>query len=113
MVMCYNTTVDKIADGLKREREHIMKKALVLLALTMALILCFAACGGEESEHTHEYGEWITTKNATCTADGTQTRYCSCGEKQTEVIVALGHTPGETVVEDKIPPTMPTEATNR
>ena len=82
-----------------------MKKAIALLALSIALVLSLAACGGEGNNkpvHIHEFGEWIITRSATCTADGTQTRYCSCGEKQTEVIVALGHTPGEAVVEDKV-----------
>ena len=67
-----------------------MKKVLMLLALTMALVLCLAACGGG-SAHTHQYGEWSTAKNATCTEDGIKTRHCSCGEKQTEVIPSTGH----------------------
>ena len=82
-----------------------MKKSIALLALSIALVLSLAACGGEGNNtpvHIHKFGEWIITRSATCTADGTQTRYCSCGEKQTEVIIALGHNPGEAVVEDKI-----------
>ena len=80
----------KIADGLKREREHIMKKALVLLALTVALILCFAACGGG-STHTHQYGEWVTTTESSCEKEGEQQRSCSCGAIDTRAIAKIDH----------------------
>ncbi len=41
----------------------------------------------------HEYGDWITVKNATCVEDGNRYRVCTiCGEgKETEVIPASGH----------------------
>ncbi len=41
--------------------------------------------------HTHKYTSKITTA-ATCTADGVKTFTCSCGNKYTETIPALGHT---------------------
>lgn len=63
-----------------------MKKVLVLLALAVALVLCLVSCG-----HEHSFGEWSVTKNATCTEDGVKTRYCDCGEKQSDVIPATGH----------------------
>ena len=44
--------------------------------------------------HTHSYGSWTTTKNATCTADGTQERKCSCGQKETKSIPKTGHSYG-------------------
>ena len=72
-----------------------MKKVLVLLALTVALILCFAACGGQSNntpEHIHTFGEWENAKNPTCTEAGAAERYCSCGEKQEKELPALGHT---------------------
>ena len=63
-----------------------MNKSLFLLfALIIALVLCITACS-----HTHDFDEWITTKQATCTQNGEMVRYCSCGEKQTEVVVANG-----------------------
>ena len=40
---------------------------------------------------SHSYGSWKTTKEATCTESGTQTRTCSCGAKETKTIAALGH----------------------
>ena len=62
-----------------------MKKALVFLTLIITLLLCLTAC------HSHKYGDWIVTKNANCTEDGTMTRYCDCGEKQSDTIPAIGH----------------------
>ena len=41
----------------------------------------------------HNYGTWTTTKAATCTADGNQTRKCSvCGKTETKTIAKTGHT---------------------
>ena len=44
-------------------------------------------------DHTqHTFGEWNTTKAATCTTEGTQTRTCEvCGKVETQTIKALGH----------------------
>ena len=41
--------------------------------------------------HEHSFGEWTVTREATCTEDGSRERVCECGEKETEVIAALGH----------------------
>ena len=67
-----------------------MKKVLVFLTLTVVLLMCLVSCF-EQPEHTHNFGEWSTTKNATCTEDGVKTRYCDCGEKQSDTISATGH----------------------
>ena len=69
-----------------------MKKLLTFITLTLALICLLASCGGQKDEHTHDFGEWKVTKAPTCTEEGSEVRYCDCGEKQTEVVVALGHT---------------------
>lgn len=66
-----------------------MKKVLVFLTLTVVLLMCLVSCF-EQPEHTHNFGEWSTTKNPTCTDDGVKTRYCPCGEKQSDVIPATG-----------------------
>lgn len=39
----------------------------------------------------HAYGEWVVTKEATCTETGSQYKECDCGDKVTEEIEALGH----------------------
>ena len=58
-----------------------------------------------ELPHEHAFGEWTTTKEATCTEEGSKERVCECGEKETEVIAALGHTEAEAVRENEKPAT--------
>ena len=41
--------------------------------------------------HTHAFGDWTMIKKATCTEGGQRERSCSCGEKETKKINALGH----------------------
>ena len=48
--------------------------------------------------HTHSFGSWTTTKNATCEGTGTKTRTCSCGHKETQTINAFGHNYSKTTV---------------
>lgn len=77
------------------------KKILCIIVVMLALVSVLASCvfpnnaglnTPENPSHTHTYGEWETTKTATCTADGTKERYCSCGEKQTATIAKAEHT---------------------
>lgn len=50
------------------------------------------------TRHTHQWGDYVTTKEATCTEDGEQKRVCSiCGQEQTKTIKAA-HTWGDYVV---------------
>ena len=42
--------------------------------------------------HVHAFCDWTTAKQPTCTEQGEQTRTCACGEVETQVIDALGHT---------------------
>ena len=63
-----------------------MKKTLFFLLL-VAMSLLLIACG---NSHTHQYGEWITIKEAGCIDNGEMARYCSCGEMQYQVIYAKG-----------------------
>ena len=52
--------------------------------------------------HEHSYGEFVTTKEPTCTEQGEKTKACSCGDAVSEPIVATGHT------EEIIPAVEPT-----
>lgn len=52
----------------------------------------------KQEEHIHEYGEWETTKAATCTENGAKERFCSCGDKQEQTVPALNHTWGDWTV---------------
>ncbi len=63
-----------------------MKKITMFIFLCL-FVLCFASCG-----HEHLYGEWTTTKAASCLENGVESRYCSCGEIQNREIYAAGHT---------------------
>lgn len=81
-----------------------MKRKLLIAFLALACVLTcafalFACTGGG---HTHNFGEWTVTKQATCTQEGERQRTCSCGEKQTEKISKLPHTE---VVDEAIPAT--------
>ena len=78
-----------------------MKKLLSLATATLAVICLFASCGGQfeqnqpeqnQPAHIHSFGEWETTKKATCSTDGEQTRFCDCGEAQTKSVPATEHT---------------------
>ena len=66
-------------------------KKLVLLTICITVLLILVSCD-MGNIHTHAYGEWETIKEATCTEDGQRARSCSCGESETEVISAKGHT---------------------
>ncbi len=77
-----------------------MKKLLlfvflvIILALTMSLLSsCEIGDGGisDPNEHDHDFGDWETLINATCTENGLKVRYCECGEEETSDIDALGH----------------------
>ena len=93
-----------------------MKKLKILTVFGVLLAMGITACnkggdngGGEdvqsqetpvsqsadESQHTHEYGEWHETKAPTCTAKGEEQRECACGDVQTRPVNAKGHTWGE------------------
>jgi hypothetical protein len=78
------------------------KKLLCMVALLLAVVFLLASCDNSDNSpstpenptHTHAYGEWEIQKAATCTAEGSKDRYCSCGEKQTASISATGHSYG-------------------
>lgn len=66
-------------------KKHI--SFLLLICITISLV----SCG-----HEHQWSEWQTSKNPTCTEDGCNTRVCDdCGETQTTTIYATGHSFGE------------------
>ena len=85
-----------------------MKKSrTVLFFLGISLLCLLTLCGKAfglalfyqlavgGSTHDHEYGDWITIKQATCTTEGLMERYCYCLEKEQRPIPAGMHTPEE------------------
>ena len=77
-----------------------MKKALVLLILSISLAICLTACDwqlafgwiidcDEPIDHTHKFGKWSVTERPTSTKEGLQERICSCGERESKTIAKL------------------------
>lgn len=67
----------------------VKQLGLIVCVLVFVLIIS-SGC----QKHKHIYGEWIVTTAATCTAEGTETRTCECGEKETRKLAATGHSFG-------------------
>lgn len=82
-----------------------------LLCAAAAAVLCLCALTGckasggggrsflretpafsAEEKHTHEYGDWVTVVEPTCTEPGEEERTCSCGKTKERAVSALGHT---------------------
>lgn len=94
-------------------------KILSLVMLILIVVLALSACGDpEEHTHTweaatcitaktctecgietgtvsatnHNYGEWETVKEVSCTEDGLKKQTCSwCNDEKTETLTATGH----------------------
>ena len=45
----------------------------------------------EAGTHTHAFGQWMVTTEATCTEPGIQARECDCGHTERAEIPAAGH----------------------
>ena len=75
-----------------------MKKLLYITVLFLLFASLLASCKKEEI-HEHSFDNWFITQNSTCTKNGEMTRYCICGEKQSETIPATGHTYSNWVIE--------------
>ena len=99
-----------------------MKKLFYILLLMLALMLgsCNADFSGDgeittaptttaptttvpvTTGHTHAYGAWVITQNATCTVAGLEERACTCGERESRPIAAPGH---NEVIDEAVAPT--------
>ena len=84
-----------------------MKQMKIFGVLAIALALGLTACGGSggdkskstSSKHTHEYGDVVVVKEATCTEAGEGKQVCkTCGNEKKTTIKALGHDLGEATV---------------
>ena len=61
-----------------------LRRIVAVLLVTVVVVGAFASC---DLFHEHSFGEWVVTKEATCTAVGVKTKTCECGETETEEIV--------------------------
>ena len=53
----------------------------------------------KETEHVHTFGEWVTVKYPSCTADGTAERECEeCGECEQKNLSKTEHSLAQTVI---------------
>ena len=73
-----------------------MKKILSICLIVLVVSVLLTAC---QYLHVHQYGEWVVTEAATCDENGTQTRTCPCGEKESVTIPPTGHE--EKIIEGK------------
>lgn len=106
------TDEEKEQRAKKRNRTIITVVSVVaaVLIVVIVLLLLLVKCEPEENvdppvEHTHTYSSWVVVDEPTCTEEGLRERTCSCGEKETEEIAALGHTASEAVRENEKEPT--------
>ena len=74
---------------------YLMKKILLTLFITLICIFTLSACDinpqQPDNSHVHNFGEWETVKEATCTISGEEERSCTCGKKETKRIDAFGY----------------------
>lgn len=78
---------------MKKMFKRVLGILLILfISLSFLSLLLLVGCDTNDNIHTHEFGEWESVKEANCTEDGRRARSCSCGEIETEVIYATGHT---------------------
>ncbi len=70
---------------------------LLLLFSATFVVGTVSACSLDSIIHIHEWGEWITVKEASCTETGKQERSCNLdpSHTQTKKIEVLGHEWGE------------------
>lgn len=73
------------------------KKLFLMFVLSMSLGLVACGNGGSkssvvDSNHKHTWGEWVTTKEATCAEEGSKERKCTgCDEKDVQTIKKTSH----------------------
>lgn len=70
-----------------------MKRSKLLLVLVLALLAVMALVACDKTPvHEHAYGGWTIETAPTASAEGTATRKCACGEKETATLASLSDT---------------------
>lgn len=70
-----------------------MKRSKLLLVLVLALVAVMALVACDKTPvHEHAYGGWTIETAPTASAEGTATRKCACGEKETVTLASLSDT---------------------
>ena len=106
------TDEEKEQRAKKRNRTivTVVSVAAAVLIVVIVLLLLLVKCEPEENVdppvgHTHTYSSWMVVDEPTCTEEGLRERTCSCGEKETETLEALGHIERTPVRENEKAPT--------
>ena len=83
----YTPSCPKCGRGCREQRpkKHTGRVICLVLLLLGAVGVLYAS---GLLKHTHEFGDWATVTEMTCTTNGLLERACSCGEKETEIIPA-------------------------
>jgi len=84
-------------------RDAQMKQQASFVGFDFNTVWRMGASGYPEftSLHVHSFNSWTTKTAATCTAIGTQTRSCTCGETETKTLAKLAHTGGTAICKAK------------
>lgn len=108
------TDEEKAKRARKRTRTivAVVSVAVAVLIAAIVLLLLFVKRDPSQNEppagHTHSYSSWVVVDEPTCTEEGLRERTCTCGEKETETLDPLGHTPGGAVREKEVAATCTT-----
>ena len=123
-----NIDEEWILDAAPQNRRHVLQNWVKWGSLAACFCLIVAATVGitlwlqpdvpnlpnsdsqpeEILPHTHLFGEWQVTREATCSVMGIETRLCSCGEQETKNVALLPHFAGAWVVEKEPTIKLPT-----
>ena len=69
----------------------IVPKKTLLVGCFIGIIAIIILIIALNANHEHEFGEWLTVDEATCTSNGFEEKSCKCGEKITRTVSAIGH----------------------
>ncbi len=64
-----------------------MKRIVAIMLLTVIIVSMLSSC----QKHKHQFGEWKTTKETSCSKTGLKERICDCGERETKAIPTIDH----------------------
>ena len=79
-----------------------MSKKKICLLLTLLLLVFTSALTAHAATCKHEWGPWKTTKQPTCTQQGSKVHTCKkCGKKWYTTISAKGHNWSKKVVKNR------------
>ncbi len=68
-----------------------MKKVLFLSTILLILLSTMLSSCEIFGMHEHSFGEWNVVTDASCESAGTRERTCECGETESDIIPATGH----------------------